>query len=158
MEVRSSVAHIMVSLLVNKETRAISNAFNDLKASLLKGDIQAFCKTFQSMLAGVTYDHHKRDATFYHALFEFAILGLGLTGESEVQTSKGRSDFVLYIDNKIYIFELKLNAAPEKALEQIEDRNYGEKYLLTGKEVIYVGFSFHYEHKQLSISCMEKVC
>jgi PD-(D/E)XK nuclease superfamily len=156
-EVRLSMGLILFGLLTKTEKSAVIDGFHGLKTALLKVDIQSFCKIFQSLLAGITYHHHKRDEAFYHALFEFLILGLGFGGESEVSTSNGRIDFVLKVDKKIYLFEIKLNFSPEKALEQIEDRRYYEKYQTTGKEIIMVGLSFQYKKKALVIDCIQKI-
>ena len=87
------------------------------------------------------------------------ILGLGFEGESEVATSKGRIDFVLTTKTKIYLFEIKLDASPESAMKQIDDRCYAPSDSKTrGKELLLVGLSFQWKEKKLAIHCMQKVC
>ena len=86
------------------------------------------------------------------------MLGLGFEGESEVATSKDRMDFVLTTKTKIYLFEIKLDASPEAAIKQIDDRCYADKYKTRGKELILVGLSFEWKEKKLAIHCMHKVC
>jgi Predicted AAA-ATPase/PD-(D/E)XK nuclease superfamily len=155
-EVRLTVSQIIVGLLANKPKDVVTDSFHDLKAALLTDNIPLFCQTFQSLLDGITYHHHKRDEAFYHAFFEFLILGLGFEGESEVATSKGRIDFVLTTNTTIYLFEIKLDAPPEAAMKQIDDRCYADKYKTRGKRVILVGLSFEWKEKKLFIHCMQK--
>jgi len=54
----------------------------------------------------------------------------------------GRIDGVLETQEIIYIFEFKYNDSAQKALQQIRDRGYGDKFLSSGKTLIGVGVSF----------------
>ena len=155
-EVRRSVALILTGLLTKKEHRVIIDAFSKMRKALREEDITTFSSLFQSLLAGIPYQHHRRDEAFYHALFEFLVLGLGFEGESEVATSNGRIDFVLTTDTTVLLFECKLNLGPEKALNQILDKRYAEKYATRGKKIVLVGMSFNFDEKEFSIECIQQ--
>lgn len=47
---------------------------------------------------------------------------------SELLTSKGRIDMSVKTDDKVFIIEFKCNQNVEKAIEQIRERNYVDKY------------------------------
>jgi hypothetical protein len=66
---------------------------------------------------------------------------IGLKVEAEVKTNKGRIDAVI-IDKEIYIFEFKFNGNKNKALSQIKEKKYFEKYKNTGKEIYLFGVEF----------------
>ncbi|MCD6272197.1 MAG: PD-(D/E)XK nuclease domain-containing protein, partial [Deltaproteobacteria bacterium] len=61
--------------------------------------------------------------------------------EAEIKTNKGRIDAVI-IDNDIYIFEFKFNGDKDKALNQIKEKKYFEKYQGTNKKIYLFGVEF----------------
>ncbi len=61
--------------------------------------------------------------------------------EAEARTNKGRIDAVI-IDKDIYIFEFKFNGDKNKALSQIKEKKYFEKYRNMGKEIYLFGVEF----------------
>ncbi len=61
--------------------------------------------------------------------------------EAEVRTNKGRIDAVI-IDRDVYIFEFKFNDDKDRALNQIKDKGYFEKYKGANKEIYLVGVEF----------------
>ena len=50
-------------------------------------------------------------------------------------TNKWRIDFTMKIQNKVYIIELKVEKTWKKALKQIQDKKYSEKYLIKSDEI-----------------------
>ena len=78
--------------------------------------------------------------------------------EPTVQTSLGRIDAVLELEDKVYIFEFKYSdCSPdtpdtekrklfdktlEEGVKQIEERGYHRKFERSGKEIIKAAFSF----------------
>ena len=61
--------------------------------------------------------------------------------EAEVKTNKGRIDAVI-IDKEIYIFEFKFNGDKDRALNQIKEKKYFEKYQDKGKKIYLFGVEF----------------
>ena len=59
----------------------------------------------------------------------------------EESTNLGRIDAVIRFTNIIYIFEFKSDDE-DKALVQIEEKKYYEKFMVEKKSVIAVGVSF----------------
>lgn len=51
----------------------------------------------------------------------------------------------------LYVIEIKFNGTAQKALDQIFERKYHEKYLTSTKEVILVGMSLNYQEKELFV-------
>ena len=62
--------------------------------------------------------------------------------EAEARTSIGRIDAVAQTEKYVYIFEFKLNRSAGEALKQIHDKEYYQKYLDSGREIILVGAKF----------------
>jgi len=75
--------------------------------------------------------------------------------EAEIKTNKGRIDAVI-VDKDVYIFEFKFNGDKNKALIQIKEKKYFEKYQgmesrgrrtedggrKTGKDIYLIGVEF----------------
>jgi len=63
----------------------------------------------------------------------------------EVRTPKGRADVVMNAKNAVYVIELKLDKTAGFAIDQINLRQYGERFLITCKPIIKVGVNFDTE-------------
>lgn len=50
----------------------------------------------------------------------------------------------------IYVIEFKINQSPEKALPQIEEKHYADRYLSDSREVVKVGVNFSTEQRNIS--------
>ncbi len=60
----------------------------------------------------------------------------------EVHTPKGRVDIVLLTRTDLYIVELKLNQSAQTAMQQINLKNYRQRFALSGKPITKVGINF----------------
>ena len=60
----------------------------------------------------------------------------------EVHTSKGRVDIVMLTQTDLYIIELKLNQSSQAAMQQINLKNYRQRFALSGKPITKVGINF----------------
>ena len=49
--------------------------------------------------------------------------------------SEGRTDALMYLGDTVYIVEAKLDASPEDALRQIQEKGYASRFVGSGKEV-----------------------
>lgn len=85
--------------------------------ALERNDLKIFCSLIETLFAHIPYQIIKED--YYHTLFQF-LLTLSLEAQSELCTNKGRIDTVISTPTHTYIFELKVNATPEIALDQIK--------------------------------------
>ena len=61
--------------------------------------------------------------------------------KAEVRTNKGRIDAVI-IDKDVHIFEFKFDGDKDRALNQIKDKKYFEKYQGSGKGIYLFGVEF----------------
>ncbi len=61
--------------------------------------------------------------------------------EAEVRTNKGRIDAVI-MDRDVHIFEFKFGGDKDRALSQIKEKKYFEKYQGAGKKIYLVGVDF----------------
>lgn len=98
----------------------------------------------------ISYYDYRED--FYHAFLAGIFAGAGYVVESNKEHGEGRSDILVqdYSGDRAAIFEIKyaklqedLTNACKAALEQIEDRRYGEELEDDYAKIIYYGISFY---------------
>ena len=66
----------------------------------------------------------------------------GVDVDTEVLSSMGRLDITAGFSGKIYIIELKCGQSPDKAIAQIMEKRYYEKYLNSGRKIYLMGINF----------------
>ncbi len=121
-----------------------------MEKALYANDVDKVIRILQAIFKGIPYFlHEKFPERFFHAAIHLLFSYMGLRVQSEVCTSDGRADCVVETDQRIFIFEFKLDESPEKALEQIKEKRYYQAYWEKGKPVTAVGVSFSSETKNI---------
>jgi len=67
----------------------------------------------------------------------------------EVLSSRGRMDIVVETDDRIFIMELKCNQDSEKAIQQILEKKYYEKYQKGGRDIFLMGINLDSDKRSL---------
>ena len=104
-------------------------------------DFELFFDTLRIFFANIPYDLQINKEKYYQTVFYLIFSLVGLKVEAEVKTNKGRIDGVI-IDKNVYIFEFKFNGDKNKALSQIKEKQYFEKYQGMDKEIYLFGVEF----------------
>ena len=89
-------------------------------------------------------------------LFYIIFSLLGYYVDVEVRTSRGRVDVVLRTEATLYVMELKLDKNATVAMEQINLKNYPERFALCGLPVVKVAVNFDSESGTLGDWMIEK--
>ncbi len=122
--------------------------------ALLSQDLSAFRQSLTGLFAAIPYQNYANKVIEnyegYYASVVFAYLAsLGLPIIAEDPTNKGRIDLSLQLDNTVYVIEVKVDQ-PDKALTQIKEKGYHEKYLNTGKVIYLIGISFDSRERNIT--------
>ena len=67
----------------------------------------------------------------------------GVRTLAEHATADGFIDLVLEFSKMYYIVEVKFNESTKKALEQIDQKEYYQPFLHSGKKIRLLGINFH---------------
>lgn len=86
----------------------------------------------------------------YQAMLLSMLYGIGFDPLSERTTNTGRIDVLLEVPKTTYILELKLDGSAEKALKQIQEKEYFKPYTRKGKQIVIIGANFSSEAKNVS--------
>ncbi len=125
---------------VNKENVEVYAV--EIADMLDAGDIDGAMKKMKSFFDNIPCDIQIENEKYYQTIFFIIFRLIGLFIEAEARTSTGRIDAVAQTEKYVYIFEFKLNRSSSEALKQIHDKEYYQKYLGSGREIILIGAKF----------------
>ncbi|MFB1486201.1 MULTISPECIES: AAA family ATPase [unclassified Thiocapsa] len=128
--------------------RAVSRLYDVLVA----GDFAALRAHLESLFASIPYPWHTgnpiaRFEGYYASVFYSHLAALGLDLTPEETSSQGRIDLTLKFNDCIWLFEFKVvELVPDgRALQQIKDRGYADKYRALGQPIHQIGIEFSRE-------------
>lgn len=90
-----------------------------------------------------------RSEGHFQQVFYIIFSLLGMYVDVEVRTPRGRVDVVLRTSTVLYVMELKLDKSADTAMQQINFRNYPERFALCGLPVVKVAVNFDSERHTL---------
>jgi hypothetical protein len=151
-EVEESFKKYIVEALSHASPSFVTATLTKLKTALNKKDLNYLCTTLEQLFAKIPYTLQADKESHYHALFQFLMDLLSLESQSDVLTNKGRIDNVLTMNNRVYLFEFKLNASAKSALKQILDKRYYQHFLLQAKPLTLVGLSFSHKPRKVTVT------
>ncbi|NMA41980.1 MAG: hypothetical protein GX946_01210 [Oligosphaeraceae bacterium] len=123
---------------------------SQLAEAMVSGDVESLRKVLEVFFAGFPYGLHKKSENNFQNIFYSLSRLLGYYVEAESRTSNGRIDAVVKTDQRICLFEFKIDKNADEALSQIKNKDYVRKYMLSGKKVYLIGASFDTCGGQLS--------
>ena len=135
----------------------MDNALWDLRDK--KTTFEKFLESVRKWYAGIPYSitDKNQNEQFYQALFYSLMVGLGIDVEAEGQTSDGRFDIALKMDDAIYMLEFKFNKSATAATEQILAKDYAVRFAADVRPVWAVGLNISEDHRTIESYEMVKV-
>jgi hypothetical protein len=147
-EVEQSLLQYLLSSY-SYTTKSIPLSY-EIASAIESNDFEYLCQILNQLFASIPYQIFlQHSEKFFHSIVFIALKLCGFYIESEVSVSTGRIDAVLSYENRIYIFEFKLDQSPEIALEQIQEKSYFKKYLSDAKKIYWVGIHFSSLKKEI---------
>jgi hypothetical protein len=111
---------------------------------------------FTAFFASIPHDWYRNNPIaqyegYYASVFYSYFAALGLDIILEDTTNQGRIDMTVKFNEQVYLFEFKVvELVPEgKALQQLQDRGYAEKYLALGQPIHLIGVEFSKESRSV---------
>ncbi|MFH1643866.1 MAG: AAA family ATPase [bacterium] len=151
LEIKNSFLQLLIKGSTNYREADIRNYYADLYAALEEKNVESFVNTMKIFYANIPYTvQDKQKEQNYQLLFYAMLKLLGFTIVVEEPTNIGRIDAVIKIKNYIYVFEFKVDQDAKKALNQIENKKYYEKYKEQDKILIAVGINFDSKAKNIT--------
>ena len=153
-EVKVGLMRILIPFYVQSDPVPASNACWNISEALLDDDIDKALTAARSYFASIPYQENTlKDAptteghftAMLYVMFSF----LNRYVYSQVRNAKGRLDILIKTDTTIYVMELKLDGDLDKALRQIDEKDYTIPYQSDGRKVVKVAINFSTEERTI---------
>ncbi|GBU21180.1 hypothetical protein R80B4_01069 [Fibrobacteres bacterium R8-0-B4] len=142
LEVRSAFAKSLAVKCLKTPMRESTALCDRLTVALNGGDVDAAMEAVKLFMAKIPYELFQNRENFFQSVIYVAFAMLGLDCRPEERIAAGRVDMIVETRKFVYCFEFKLNASAEKALAQIDTKDYAFPWTGSGKKVFKVGVNF----------------
>ena len=142
-EVRMGLMRSLLPNYVNRQTRNCNITVVKMSVAISEGRMDEALRLLQTFLGTVPYCDHTDYEGHYQQMLYIIFSMLSYEVDVEVRTPHGRVDVVLKTRNALYLMELKLDKSANEAMEQINLKNYSERFALCGLPIVKVGISFN---------------
>ncbi len=150
-EVRDSFLIYLLQEFANESNVFSSRVLERISRIIDNDDLDGLINEIKTQFAGIPFNIFlgKHEA-YYHTVIYLVLKLAGADIRAEEPGNLGRVDAILESRRKIFVMEFKMGKGGEKkALAQIKDRKYHEKYIGGEKEIVLVGISFDEETRNL---------
>ena len=132
--------------------RVRSSSLMLLRESFSREDTESVMSIFHDAYVNIPYDMFMEKENNYQIAFYTALMFLGFDEvRAEERTNMGRIDIAVRVrKGLVYIIELKLDESGDKALSQIKEKRYYEKYTSEGCRVHLLGINFSSKERNIS--------
>lgn len=115
-----------------------------------QNDMDGAIRLLQTFFETVPYCNNTNyEGHYQQVLFIIFSLLTHFLVNVEIHTPNGRVDIVMLTHTHLYIIELKLNKDAKTAMQQINLKDYAQRFALCGKPVIKVGINFNAKSGQI---------
>ena len=153
LEVRESMAHGLLEYATRRVFEAEDHG--EALADLLEAeDFEGFGERLKAYLSGIPHQWYDssdidRFEAHYASMLYLTFRAIGLDLVVETPSSRGRADMVVFHGGKVFVLEFKMvgegqkpEAALDRAMKQMRDRGYADKYRDRGERIHLVAAVF----------------
>ena len=144
-EVRIGLMKSLLPHYVGSKAPETTTMVAYLSRDIRNGDMDTALRRLQTFLSTIPQCDNTKYEGHYQQVFYIIFSLLGYYVDVEVRTPRGRVDIVLRTKTTLYVMELKLDKSAGEAMEQIDLKNYPERFALCGLPVVNVAVSFDSE-------------
>ena len=118
-------------------------AIAQMSVLIRQGDMDGSLRLLQEFLGTVPYCNNTNyEGHYQQVLFIIFTLLTHFVVDVEVHTPNGRVDVVMETEDTLYLIELKLNKSAQSAMQQINLKQYDQRFARCGKPIVKVGVNF----------------
>lgn len=142
-EVKVGLTKALIPSYVTPNTLATTNTARRIAQCLAKQDMEGALQLLKTYLGIVPYCNDTRyEGHYQQVLYIIFSLLTDYLVDVEVHTPHGRVDIVMLSRTNLYIIEVKMNKDAQTAMQQIDLKDYRQRFALCGKPVVKVGINF----------------
>ena len=154
-EVRSSLNEAMLYALTAQSSEYATQA-GYLYDLLTENNFAQMQTLFTAFFASIPHDWYRNNPIaqyegYYASVFYSYFAALGLDIIPEDTTNQGRIDMTVKFNEQVYLFEFKVvELVPQgKALQQLQDRGYADKYRGLNQPIHLIGVEFSKKNRSV---------
>ncbi|MDR2032644.1 MAG: ATP-binding protein [Azoarcus sp.] len=147
-EVRSALNAALLGEWVGSKKRGGEHRMALFRA-LQKNDFAKIREIFSSLYASIPHDWYRKNDIdkfegYYASVFYASFAALGFDIVPEDVSNQGRLDMAVKFNGQIYLFEFKVveDEAEGRALAQIREKQYADKYRSLNQPIHLIGIEF----------------
>jgi hypothetical protein len=149
-EVRSGLMDNLLPAVAQKTPIETQNVAIRFKRALLDDRLDVALDILKGFFASIPYpefgsealDTFEKKEAYFKRLFYVVFSFMNVQIYTEVMNSEGRTDALMYLGDKVYIVEAKLDSSPDEALSQIKEKGYATRFAGSEKKVVCLGLNF----------------
>ena len=142
-EVKVGLTKALIPSYVTPNTLTTTNTARRIAQCLAKQDMEGALQLLKTYLGTVPYCNDTRyEGHYQQVLYIIFSLLTDYLVDVEVHTPHGRVDIVMLSRTNLYIIEVKMNKDAQTAMQQIDLKDYRQRFALCGKPVVKVGINF----------------
>lgn len=149
-EIRVGLYRCLLPHYIGMNTVKGTTTIAKMSAAIRHNDIDKALEMLQAYLATVPYCDNTNYEGHYQQMMYVIFSILDNYVDVEVRTPKGRVDMVLRTATHLYLFELKLNKSADDAMQQIDLKDYSQRFTLCGLPIVKVGINFDADKHNIS--------
>ena len=151
MEVENSFLTDLSSVYVGTDNSGSANIAAAANKALLARDPEGFVEAVRQFFAAIPYDlTDRQNEQSWQAIMYVVLRVIGINVDGEVRTHKGRIDLTVETATDAYIIEVKRDSTAKKAIEQIQDKSYTDRFRPSGKPITLIGIAFSTKRRTVS--------
>ena len=154
-EVRGALTGEVLGRWVENSQKAEQSSFA-LHEALEANDFDRIREIFFSLYAGIPHDWYRKNDIdqfegYYASVFYASFAALGLDIVPEDVSNQGKLDMAIPFNGQVYLFEFKVveDEAEGRALRQIREKGYAEKYRARNQPIHLIGVEFSKSRRNL---------
>ncbi len=153
LEVSAAFSNSLLDIFTAPESKFTVK--KDLARSLRRGDVEQFKTAVHALFAAIPYHNYTNNYIARYEGFYASVIFSWLSSAHlqlivEDCTNKGRIDMSVEMDETIYLIEFKVDMDEQKALKQIKNKGYAEKYQDKGKKIVLIGIGLSSAEKNVT--------
>ena len=142
-EVRLDLNSLLVQYAAKEEG---GETFRDAACfNLMEADFEAFFAQIRALFAHLPYgssEDRVPEFAYQRILYVLLASWQPFRVTAEDRQAQGRADIVVESDERVFIFELKVDKSAAEAIAQIKEKGYAEPYRALGKPIHLIGLNF----------------
>ena len=151
LEVENSFLKNLSAAYVGQDTSYTVNVAARVVNALRARDPEGFVEAFRQFFAAIPYDlTDRQNEQSWQAIMYVVLRVIGINVGGEVRTHKGRIDLTVETATDAYIIEVKRDSTAKKAIEQIQDKSYTDRFRPSGKPITLIGIAFSTKKRTVS--------